>query len=376
MRVPCAARAVMLSLPFPGSALTVTPLSLAQAWTGQRASLRLQGKQQLPGQARERKCQQGEGQTSAVTVGAAVEGLYEGTVPGDAASAQRGQVAAEALKQVVVRLTGRWSAPADAALAAVFAEPLKYAQTYRSLAQGQVAVGFDARGLDAALLAAGQRLWPRERPATLLVVVGDRPGAPPALVPADPDLKRELERTAQLRGLPVVWVTGLDAATLQARLADATAGRLEPLRSLARQFGADGVLLGRGAGAGGGASWSWLGPAGTGSFSGTAAEALHTLADRYGAQFATQAAAPGGVLGVAVRGVRDLQGYAQATQLLAALEGVRDVAIEEVAGDTLRFRVAFAGDAETLKQTAAQSGRLLADQEAPADGAVHFVLRP
>ena len=305
---------------------------------------------------------------------AAVEGLYEGTVPGDAASAQRAQVAAEALKQVVVRLTGRRAAPADPALGAVFAEPLRYAQTYRSLAQGQVAVGFDARSLDAALLAAGQRLWPRERPATLLVVVDDRPGAALARVPADPELKRELERTAQLRGLPVVWVTGLDAPTLQARAADATAGRLEPLRALARQYGADGVLLGRGAGAP--VSWSWLGPAGTGTFAGPAAEALQTLADRYGAQFATQAATPGGVLGVAVRGVRDLPGYAQATQLLAALDGVREVAVEEVGGDTLRFRVAFAGDAETLKQTAAQSGRLLPDEEAPADGAVHFVLRP
>ena len=77
--------------------------------------------------------------------------------------------------------------------------------------------------------------------------------------------------------------------------------------------------------------------------------------------------------------LRDLEavpGYAQATQLLQALEGVREVAIEEVAGDTLRFRVSFAGDAETLKQTAAQSGRLAPDEEAPADGAVHFVLRP
>lgn len=305
---------------------------------------------------------------------AAVEGLYEGTVPGDAASAQRAQVAAEALKQVVVRLTGRRAAPSDAALSSVFAEPLRYAQTYRSLAQGQVAVGFDARSLDAALLGAGQHLWSRERPATLLVVVGDRPGAPASLVAADPDQKRELERTAQLRGLPVVWVTGLDAPTAQARVADAQAGRLEPLRALARQFGADGVLVGRGSGAG--SSWSWLGPAGTGSFTGASAEAIHALADRYGAQFATQSATPGGVLGVAVRGVRDLPGYAQATQLLASIEGVREVALEEVLGDTLRFRVAFAGDADTLKQTAAQSGRLLPDEEAAADGAVHFVLRP
>ncbi len=313
----------------------------------------------------------------ALSVGAsaaAVEGLYEGVVPGDSPSGERAAVAGEALKQVVVRLTGRRSAATDGALAPLFAEPLRFAQTYRSVAPGQVAVGFEARGLDAALVAAGQRIWPRERPATLLVLVSERPGPSATPLAADPELRRELERSAQLRGLPVAWATGLDPGTLQARLADALAGRLEPLRALGRQFGADGVLLGKAAGAG--SSWSWLGPAGTGTFVGPAGEALNVLADHYGAQFATQRVTPGGALSVAVRGVRDLASYAATTQLLAAVEGVRDVALEEAGGSALRFRVSFAGDAETFRQAAFAGGRLLPDEDSSADGAVHFVLRP
>jgi hypothetical protein len=301
-----------------------------------------------------------------------VEGLYEGIVPGDAASAARPAAATEALKQVIVRLTGRSSAATDPALAALFAEPLRFASTYRSVAGGQVAVGFDAAGLDTALLAAGRRLWGRERPLTLVAVIPSRPGAPPSLMGAEPELRREIERTAQLRGLPLAWPTGLDAATLQARYADALAGRLEPLQALARQFGADGVLLGRPQPGGG--SWSWLGPAGEGSYAGTAGDAIQALADRCGAQFASQATTPGGVLTVTVRGVHDLAGYAAATQALAALEGVREVALEEAEGTALRFRLSYGGDAAALRQ-AAQGGRLAFDDEAPADGSVRFVLR-
>jgi hypothetical protein len=310
-----------------------------------------------------------------VARGAAVEGLYEGIVSGDSASSDRTAVASEALKQVVVRLTGRRSATADPSLAPVLSQPLRFAQTYRSVAPGQVAVGFDARALDSALIAAGQRLWGRERPLTLLVVVNEHGGATANPLIADADSKRDLERSAQQRGLPVVWATGLDAASAQVRLADALAGRLEPLRALARQFGADGVLVGKAAGAG--SSWSWLGPAGTGALVGPPAEALNSLADRYGAQFGTQPAAPvSGALGVSVRGVRDLAGYALASQSLAAIDGVRDLAVDEASGDSVRFRLGFSGDADAFRQAAAQGGRLLPDSEAAVDGAVHFVLRP
>jgi Uncharacterized protein conserved in bacteria (DUF2066) len=271
-------------------------------------------------------------------------------------------------------VTGRRSAVSDPALAGLFADPLRFAQTYRSVPPGQVAVGFDAPGLDRALLAAGQRLWARERPLTLVVVVSERPGVNPSLAAADQDLRREIERTAQLRGLPVAWPVGVDGATLQARFADALAGRLEPLQGLARQFGANGVLLAKtGANP---VNWSWLGPAGAGSVAGTATEAVNTLADRYGAQLAVEAATPGGTLMVAVRGVKDLAGYAAATTLLEGIESVRDVSLSEATGDTLRFRVAYAGDAGTLRQAAVQGGRLLPDEDAPADGAVHLVLRP
>jgi hypothetical protein len=42
----------------------------------------------------------------------------------------------------------------------------------------------------------------------------------------------------------------------------------------------------------------------------------------------------------------------------------------------LRYRVAFSGEPEALRQAAASGGRLVEDDAAASDGALHFLLRP
>ncbi len=312
---------------------------------------------------------------AAVPVRAAVvEGLYEAVAAGEASDAGRAAAATEALRQVVVRLTGRRAAATDPSLAALYADARRFARTFRSAGGNQMAVAFDADALDAALLQAGQRLWSRERPLTLVVLVSARAATARALATAsEPDVRRAVTAAAQLRGLPLAWPTGLPPALEQARAEDALAGRLEPLRDLARQFGADAVLLGRVGAAG--IAWSWSGPAGDGSASGGGEEGVQALADRFGVQFAS-AGPHGGQVDAVVRNVRDLAGYAAASSALAGLPGVRSVVLEEASGEALRFRVAFDGDAETLRRVARDSGRLAPDDAAPPGGALQLVLRP
>lgn len=306
---------------------------------------------------------------------AVVDGLYDGVVPGDGASAARPQVAADALRQVVVRITGVRAAATDPALGSLYADALRLAQSYRAVPGGQVAVGFDAATLDAALLAAGQRLWPRERVATLVLIVTDRPGVPPSITgAAEPDLRRDVEHAAAERGVPLVWANGLEPAALAARIADVQAGHYDALRALAHERGADGLLVGRVTAAGG--SWTWVGPAGNGAFAGPAGEAVQLLADRYGAVFAVQSARSSGSVRVAVRAVHDLAGFATATQLLGGLGMVHSLAVDEVSADTLWLRLAFSGEPESLRQAALGAGRLGVDSNATADGAMHFVLMP
>ncbi len=306
--------------------------------------------------------------------GVTVEGLYEGTGAGDASDSGRAAAATDALHQVVVRLTGRRAAATDPGLTALYADAARLARTFRSAAGNQQVVSFDPEALETRLLQAGQRLWSRERPLTLVLLVSAKPGAARSLGPgAEPEVRRAVVATAQLRGLPLLWPTGLPTSIEQLRADDALAGRLEPLRDLARQYGADALLVGRVAP--GVVSWIWTGPAGEGSASGASDEGVQALADRFGAQFAT-AGARAGQIDAVVRGVRDLAGYALAGNALAALANVRAVSLEEVSGESLHFRVAFDGDADALRRAARESGRFAPDDSAPPGGALQLVLRP
>ena len=306
--------------------------------------------------------------------GAVVEGLYDGTGAGDSTDAGRAAAATDALRQVVVRLTGRRAAATDPALAALYADAPQLARTFRSIAGHQLVVSFDSEALDARLQQAGQRFWSRERPLTLVVLVNTKPGAARSLGGgADPDVRRAVSAAAQARGLPIVWPSGLPVGTEQARFDDALAGRMDPLKELARAYSADAVLLGRVAPAS--VTWSWAGPAGDGGATGAADEGVQALADRFGAQYAT-AGARAGQIDAVVRGVHDLAGYAHASSALAALANVKAVTLEEVSGDALRFRLAFEGDADTLRRAVRDSGHLVADDSAPPGGALLLVLRP
>jgi hypothetical protein len=306
--------------------------------------------------------------------GAVVDALYEAVVAGDSSDAGRPAAAVEALREVLPRLTGRRGAATDPAFAAVVREAPRFAASFRAAGPGQIAVGFDPALLDARLLQAGLRIWPRERPLTLVVIVSSAPGASHTLLAgADADLRRDMVAAAQLRGLPIVWPAGLPAALEQSRVEDALAGRLEPLRDLARGIDADGVLVGRTGGAT--IAWSWLGPAGTGTFSGPGGEAVHALADRLAAQYASGAPAAGRIA-ILVRGVRDLGEYAQAFAAIGRVAAVRGAVLEEATADSMRFRVSFDGDPDALRAAIRDSGRLAVDDVPGPAGSLAVVLKP
>ena len=250
-------------------------------------------------------------------------------------------------------------------------------QTFRSGGPGQVVVVFDPETLDGRLGKAGQRVWGRERPATLVVLVSGTAGAPARLLaPSGLALRKDLAAAAQLRGLPLAWPTGLPTGVEEGRYQDALVGRMDPLLDLARQFGAEGVLLGRiGLGGAPGALWSYAGAAGDIASSAPGADSVQDLADRYGSLLASAPSDAGRLLAV-VRGIHDLPSYAAACAALAAIPNVRSVALEEAGPETLRFRLAFDGDPEALRRAVRDSPRLQVDESAAAGGGLALVLRP
>jgi hypothetical protein len=303
-----------------------------------------------------------------------VPGLYEGTVPGVATESERAALANAALRQVVVRVTGRAGAAADPALAALYAGASRYVQTVRAVAGGQVAIGFDAAAVDAALVRAGLPLWSRDRPVTLAVLVVERPGQPPVLADlVDADERRAVERAALLRGVPLAWPGAVDAATASALVKDAIAGRGDALLEFARRHDAAGVLYGRLA-PGAPVRWSWLLPFGGGATDGGPADGVAAIADRY-AQAET--AGQGGtiaLLPIVVTGARGLPGLAAARTALEAVPYVRAVQLERATGDALTFRVNFRGELDALRRAVAATGRLTAQEGEP--GELRFALTP
>jgi hypothetical protein len=269
-----------------------------------------------------------------------VEGLYEAIVPGNSTEAGRAAAAADALRQVVVRVTGRSAAAADPGLQPLYDGSTKWVQTYRSVPGGQVAVSFDAALVDAALAKAGQHVWGRERPKVLAIVDGP--------VPLLPAARRDLQAAGLLRGLPVVF-----PETDAEPPADVREGRPEALQAVGRAFGAEVVLVVHMSAAS--VSSVWLGPGGAGSATGALADVFQTLADRIGAAQAVPVVENGRLL-VVVHHVNDLQALVTVTTALSALPSVRSVTLESVVAATVKLRLGAGADAAGLRKALHDAG--------------------
>src|SRR4030081_2630038 len=118
--------------------------------------------------------------------------VYEVDVEG-----QSGAAVQDAMRQGLVRATGRRESADDPALASVLADATKYVKGYAVGPRGQAQVVFDAAAVEQAISAAGRSSWDRERPFTLVVL------RPPRNRAAEDAARAELERVAAERGLPI-----------------------------------------------------------------------------------------------------------------------------------------------------------------------------
>jgi hypothetical protein len=217
-----------------------------------------------------------------------------------------------AMRQALVRATGRRESADDPALAAVIADAARYVKSYASGPRGEPQVVFDAVAVAQAIDTAGL----------------------------------ELERAATERGLPisVIPLTVIDAA---GNTLDASA-----LMQSAQRYGGDQVLVGR-ADAGGVAAgqlqWTlytraqsetWTGPLSAGID-----HAVDLEAPPPGA--AGEAAAPARVR---VEGVAGLADYAAVERLLQSIAGVRRAEVAEVDAGSVTFEVQMRGGSAALER--------------------------
>jgi hypothetical protein len=286
-----------------------------------------------------------------------VTGLYEATVP-LAERSERGQAMAiqDAMRQVLVRVTGRRDAGDDPALAALVENARRYVQQFRVVGTNQFFAGFDGARVERAVAAAGQPIWGHERPATLvLLTVGQGSNRALLYASSTSEVRQEVARGAQLRGLPLVWPD----ASRPVSAAELSAAAPERLRELGTQYGADAVLAGTTAGSGSMIHWTLVQGSETNEWRGSPGEGPQGAADWFARVFSAESAAgEGAVVAIAVSGVTDLRAYAAVTEYLQSLTLVRALSVDEVAGDSVLYRARVQGGSERLARAIGLGTRL------------------
>lgn len=282
-----------------------------------------------------------------------VPDLYETSQP---VEGSRDAAFVEALKTVLVRVSGQRDA---AVRVGEVSDPRKYVQRFGFTADNVLQVGFDSASIDQLLSKAGLPIWGRERPATVVMFGVEDGGAWRWLTADTPAQEREaIAKIARQRGLPLKWPV-MDA---QER-AEASSDSPGLLQAAAR-YEANAVLLGRARG--GVVQWTLLSDEGAAQASGGLEDGVHLAADTFARVFAASGSSLGSVI-VEVAGISDLNSYAATLNYLEGMTLVRGVALEQVTGEKMRFRLAVRGDAATLRRAIALDHRLV-PQDA-ADGA-------
>jgi hypothetical protein len=281
--------------------------------------------------------------------------LYQAAVPlKGLGEAERAAGFGEALKVAAVRASGRREAGSAPVVAAAAADPTSYVQQYSTTADRMLKVGFDAAAIERLLQQAGLPLWPAERPVTrvLLFVPTVAGGARAVLAAERPAERIEIERAAQLRGVPLEWPREtVDPASARAQVAAAGAGFA--------------VLAGSAQ-----AGWTFGHAGQVGSTQGSPTAGLHLAADSLAARYAPASTRGRNVVEVRIGGLQGVGDYAALTRYLDGLSLVRSVEVAGLSGDSARLALAVRGDLELLRRIFALDGRLVpAAQDDPTGAA-------
>ena len=255
----------------------------------------------------------------------------------------------EAMRQALVRATGRRESADDPAFASLIGDAPRYVKNRSTGPRGEPQVVFDSAAVEHAIGAAGRSVWELERPFTLVVL------DPPRTRASEDSARVELERVAAERGLPI--------SLIPLPLTDSAGNALgaDALLQAAQRFGGDQILVGRGADAGADTAlqWTLYTHAITTSWSGPLAAGIDHTVDVLVPRPATSLAEAEARTRVQIEGVNSLLAYATVERLLQSTPGVRHANVAAVDGGSITFDVTARGGAAGLGQALAGSARLV-----------------
>jgi uncharacterized protein len=286
--------------------------------------------------------------------------MYQATAPvSDRSEAAQTAAFQNAMRTVLIRVTGRRSADEDPALSGLIANARRYVQQYRAAPDSQLWVAFDGPAIERWLTQNGQPLWGHERPTTLLLLAVQT-GAQSGSVIATEDsseLKAAIDAAAAARGLPLVWPSGAELQKYHIDFAAVNNGSPSTFADIGRRMGSDGILVGRASGGTANANirWTHLFQDRSSEYSGTL-EGVNRAADLYAGIFAASGSLV--PVDIEVTGVSDLRDYASVESYLQSLTFISHVSVESLVGDTVQFRLATRGGGDSLQRALSLNGRL------------------
>jgi hypothetical protein len=317
-------------------------------------------------------CLCGSGAALALTRGE----MYQATTPvTDRSEAAQTAAFQNAMKTVLIRVTGRRNADEDPALSPLVSNARRYVQQYRAAPDSQLWVTFDGAAIERWLTQNSQPLWGHERPTTLMLLAVQTTAQGGNVLTTDDnsDLKSAIDGAAAARGLPLVWPSAAELQKFHIDFATVNGGSPSTFTDIARRMGSDGVLIGRASGAAANANvrWTHQFQDRSSEYSGTL-EGVNRAADMYAGLFA----ASGGLVpvNIEVSGVNDLRDFAGLESYLESLTFISHVSVESLSGDTVRFRLSTRGGVDSLQRALSLNGRLT-PAAAGENGIQRFQLR-
>lgn len=284
-----------------------------------------------------------------------------------------------ALAQVVVRINGTRDALAPGELETLFPDPARYVLQFRPGEDDTLWVTLDGATIERVLMSAGHSVWGSDRPLTLVWLAVDWGGGEREIIASADAGRREAEsrsidrnrllrervqEVAEARGIPVAFplmdIEDLESVTFS----DVWGGFDEQLLAASRRYTASSVLVGRiRPGPGQRNRWSHYFGGEQREWGGEPEEVVNLLADTLGSQFAISPNEQLASIPVTVSGIDSVVAYGTVHAWLENLALVRELSVEMVSGDRIRFMVRAHGDRERLRR-ALESARHLE----PVDG--------
>jgi len=279
---------------------------------------------------------------------AAVPQLFAVLVP----DADPQRAVQQAMRVVLVRLTGTRDAASDPTLSAIIDDATHYVRLERATTGGATQVIFDGLSLRAAVGATGRSVWNLDRPELEVWL--------PALDEAAMDaLRAQLATAALERGLPLRFST------------EPASGDAAALLAATRRAGASAALLAHSAPDSPG-EWQWtlVAPQADGQWVGNAAAGIDGATDELVHSTQILEAAPVVAIDCHIAGVASLEEFSAVLDAVRQAPGVTAVQVRDIDGDALTLQLAAHGGEAMLAR--ALASERLRPLDPGQDGALAF----